>query len=112
MDEASKSLNALSLADFPGETISKFSNEAQRLVKIMKGGYALPYQLGSQLLKKVCNTQSLYFNKTMFNLLNKALALEKKYGPRRDLKLLEFVTDYDKYVLLLFVSRCEKTIQI
>ena len=47
MDEAAKSLENLRLADFPGENISKFSNEAQRLIKIMCGGYSLPYQLGS-----------------------------------------------------------------
>ena len=49
-DEAVKSLESLSLADFPGENVSKFSNEAQRLFKMMNGGYVLPYQLGSQIL--------------------------------------------------------------
>ena len=33
----------------------------------------------------------------MFNLLNKVLALEQKYGPHRDLKLDESATDYEKY---------------
>ena len=56
MDIAVKSLEDLQLSDFPGENVSKFSNEAQRLIKIMKGGYALPYQLGFQLLQKACTT--------------------------------------------------------
>ena len=47
LDDAAKRLEALSLASYPGENISKFSNEAQRLIKVLKGGYALPYQLGS-----------------------------------------------------------------
>ena len=97
MDEAGKSLEALTLSDFPGENISKFSNEAQRLIKIMKGGYALPYQLGSQILQKVCNTQSLYFNRTMYNLMDHALKLEKDHGPHRDPKLLEASANYSTY---------------
>ena len=43
MDDAAKSMEDLALTTFPGENVSKFSNEAQRLIKIMKGGYALPY---------------------------------------------------------------------
>ena len=97
MDKAGKSLEALTLSDFPGENISKFSNEAQRLIKIMKGGYALPYQLGSQILQKVCNTQSLYFNRTMYNLMDHALKLEKDHGPHRDPKLLEASANYSTY---------------
>ena len=58
MDEAADKLTALQLSDFPGENISKFANESQRLIKIMQGGYSLPYQLGSTLLRKVCMTQS------------------------------------------------------
>ena len=38
------------LSAFPGENINKFANEAQRLIKIMKDGYALPYQLGSKVV--------------------------------------------------------------
>jgi len=63
----------------------------------MKGGYALPYQLGSQLIQKVCATQSQYFNRSMFNLLDNALAIEKAHGPHRDPKLLEKDPLYVKY---------------
>ena len=97
IDEASKSLDALSLADFPGESISKFLNETQRLIKILKGGYALPYQLGSQIQNKDCSTRSLYFNRSVFNLLDKAMALEKAHGLYRDPKQLESKPGYDKY---------------
>ena len=91
MDEAVKKMKSLSLSEFPGENVSKFSNEAQRLLKIMKGGYALPYQLGSEILEKVCTTQSLYFNRSMFNLLDHAFDLEKNHGPHRDPKLLGII---------------------
>lgn len=37
MDDAATKLEALTLVEFPGENISKFANEAQRLIKIMKG---------------------------------------------------------------------------
>jgi len=37
MDDAATKREALTLAEFPGENISKFANEAQRLIKIMKG---------------------------------------------------------------------------
>merc|ERR1740124_651011 len=89
MDDAAKSLSALMLETFSGENVSKFTNEAQRLIKIMKGGYALPYQLGSQLIQKVCAIQSQYFNRSMFNLLDNSLALEKAHGPHRDPIFLE-----------------------
>lgn len=97
MYDDGKSLEALTLSDFPGENISKFSNEAQRLIKIMKGGYALPYQLGSQIPQKVCTTQSLYFNRSMFILMDHALKLEKAHGPHQDPKLLETSDDYSTY---------------
>ena len=97
MDEAAASFQALDLGAYPGENISKFANEAQHLIKIMKDGYALPYQLGSQLVTKVCSTQSLYFNRIMFNVMDHVLAMEKSHGPRRDPKALEKVAEYSKY---------------
>ena len=97
MDEAAASFQALDLGAYPGENISKFANEAQHLIKIMKDGYALPYQLGSQLVTKVCSTQSLYFNRTMFNVMDHVLAVEKSYGPHRDPKALKKVAEYSKY---------------
>ena len=97
LDDASDKLNEMKLIDYPGENVSQFANEAQNLIKIMMGSYALPYQLGSQLVHKVCDTQSTYFNRTMFNLLDKVLAMEKAHGPNRDPKLLEKAAGYNKY---------------
>ena len=97
LDDASDKLKSMQLIDYPGENVSQFANESQRLIKIMMGSYALPYQLGSQLVRKVCDTQSTYFNRTMFNLLDSVLAMEKSHGPHRDPKLLEKVSGYSKY---------------
>ena len=94
MEEAAETLNDLSLDSFPGENISKFANEAQRLIKIMQGGYSLPYQLGSTVLRKVCTTQSDYFNRSMFNLLDSSLSMERKHGPHKNPKLLESDPSY------------------
>ena len=108
MDEAAKSLDVLLLADFPGKNISKFLNKTQNLIKILKGGYVLPYQLGSQILNRVCSTQNLYFNCSMFNLLEKAPALENAHGPHCDHKQYETSTDYEKYCPLgLYVTMRE-----
>jgi len=63
----------------------------------MKGGYSLLYQLGSQVIQKVCATQSQYFNLSMFNLLDRTLSMEKANGPHRDTKILERDPGYAKY---------------
>lgn len=97
MDEDAASLELFEHSAYPGENISKFSNEAQRLIKTMKDGYALPYQLGSKLVAKVCTTQSLYFNRTMYNVIDKVLAIEKAHGPHRDPKALEKAASYKEY---------------
>jgi len=96
MDNAAKILTKLSFATFPGENVSKLSNETQRFIKIMKEGYALPYYLGSQIIQKVCSTPSMYFNRTMYNLLDRVLALKKGHGHHRDPKLLERDPNYKK----------------
>ena len=38
MDDAAKSLSDITLASFAGENVSKFANEVQRLIKIIKVG--------------------------------------------------------------------------
>jgi len=37
MDDVAKSLSEIALASLTGENVSKFTNEAKRLIKIMKG---------------------------------------------------------------------------
>ena len=57
------------------------------LIKMMKGGYALPYQLDYQVIQKVCVTESQYFNQSIFNLLDNVLTMENAHGPHRDPKI-------------------------
>jgi len=42
-------------------------------------------------------TQSQYFDRSMFNLLDQTLAMKKAHGPHRDPKLLEHDPGYVKY---------------
>ena len=79
MDDTASSVAALDFTNVSGGEISQFTNESQCLVKIIKGGYSLPCQLGSTILRKVCATQSDYFNRTIFNLLDKTLEMEKSH---------------------------------
>ena len=96
LEDVATMLDDLTLVAFPGENVSKFANEAQRLIKILKGGYALPYQLGSSIIQKVSNTQSTYFNRTMFNLLDHVLAMENSHWRHKGPKLLEANINYAK----------------
>jgi len=97
MEDAATSLTDLSLSDHPGENVSKLSNKAQRFIKIVKGGHCLPYQLGSTLILQVYKTQSDYFNRSMFNLLDKELEMEKAHGPHRNTKFLDSLSRYSKF---------------
>ena len=53
ISQAFKHFEDLVLANYPGENISTFIDEVLRLIHILECAYALPYQLGSQLLEKV-----------------------------------------------------------
>ena len=97
MDDAAASLEALELSTYPRENISTFSNDAQGLINIMKNRYTLPYQLGSKLINKMCNTQSLYFNRVMYSVMDKGLVMEKAHGPHRDPNVLEKAANYKEY---------------
>ena len=79
VEDTGASLTILSLSDYPSENVSNLSNEAHRLIKIIKGGYCLHYQLESTRILQVCKTQSDYFNQSILNLLNKVLETEKAH---------------------------------
>ena len=50
-----------------------------RLIRIMKGGYALPVNTGSRLLQKVSCTSCEEFNRKVFDLLDRVKQMEHKY---------------------------------
>ncbi len=63
IDGAAKAFEELTLDNYPGENITNLTTEALRLLKIMKGGYALPVHTGSRLFMKVTKTSSEEFNR-------------------------------------------------
>ena len=84
----------LELSNFPGENVSTFVDEALRLIHILECGYALPYQLGSQLLEKLVGTASSYFNMQVQLLLHEARTMEDTIGPIGNPKSLESHAKY------------------
>lgn len=50
----------LSIDSYPGEDITELATEALCLIHILSGSYALPLNIGSQLIKKVSNTSSTF----------------------------------------------------
>ena len=97
IDKAVQDFKDIDLANYPGQNISDFATDALRHIKVMQGGYALPYQTGSNLIRKVCSTESAYFNRTMYNHLDKVRKMEDEHGPLKDPKLLEGHADYSSY---------------
>ena len=93
--KVSDQFKELVLATYPGQNISKFTDEALRLIRIMECGYALPYQLGSDLIEKVHQTDSTYFNMQVQLLLHKTRTMENSVGPIADPKTLESHANYD-----------------
>ena len=94
IEAATKSFGKLTLADYPAENIEDFATEALRLIKIMQGGYALPYNLGSDLLNKVSTTACPYFNRKVFYFLDSVTVMEDKVGASRDPQLMTKDPDY------------------
>ena len=89
IEAATTSFRKLALvADYPEENIEAFTSEALRLIKIIKGTYALPYTLSSDLLNKVSSTSADFFNRTVFTYLDKVSEMEDKVGASQDPKLI------------------------
>ena len=96
VEGAKKKLEALNLSDYPGENVTDLSSEAQRLLKIMTGAYALPVNTGSSLLMKLTNTSSEIFNRKIFALLDTVMTLESEYE-LKDPRLFTNDRDYARY---------------
>ena len=93
---AEEDLEKLSLSSFPGENISAFATSVLKLIKIMDSAYALPLRTGSDILKKVSNTSSEYFNRIVFKYLDETYRMEDKYA-LKDPALLKSDQLYSKY---------------
>jgi len=79
VEGAKSQFEALTLDTYPGENLSDFASAAQKLIKIMKGDYALPVNTGSKLLAKVTKTSSEFFNRKMFGMMDHVYTMEQKY---------------------------------
>ena len=105
--KAGEQFKELTLSSYPGQNISKFTDEALRLIRIMECGYALPYQLGSELLEKVHQTESTYFNMQVQLLLHQTRTMENSIGPIADPKTLESHAEYSTCGPLALCSRLQ-----
>ena len=105
---ARKTLEELSLDNYPGENVSDFLNEAQRLIKILLGDYALPVSTGSDMLDKLTKTSSEYFNRKIHGLLDLVMTMEHKYK-LSDPKALILDPKYSLYGPLALIGNVNDT---
>ena len=87
IDGSEKSFKDTTLSDFQGENVSSLATSALKYVKVMEGGYALPRNLSSSLTKKATASSCDCFNRTMYNHMDKANDMERRYQ-LKDSKLL------------------------
>jgi hypothetical protein len=76
---AKKKLEAMELSSYPGENVTDFTSDAQRLIKIMQGAYSLPIDTGSRLIMKLTATSSEFFYRKMWALLDTVSTKEMEY---------------------------------
>jgi hypothetical protein len=103
IDGAAQTFADLSLDTYPGENVADLSNEGLRLIRIMKGGYALPVNTGSRRLQKVARTSCKEFNRKIYNLLDSVKQMEHKYKVLDPRKILQDPS-YDKFGPLGLIS--------
>jgi hypothetical protein len=103
VEGAKKKLEALDLNAYPGENVTNLAGEAQRLLKIMQGAYALPVNTGFTLINKLTSTTSQLFNRKMYALLDVVMALEMEYK-LKDPRLFVRDVEYVKYGPLAIVA--------
>ena len=108
IEGAKKKLDALDLNSYPGENVTDFTSEAQRLIKIMQGAYAVPVNTGSSLINKVTSTSSEFFNRKMWSLLDLVMTLEMEYE-LTDPRLFASDAKYAKLGPLAIVATMQAT---
>jgi hypothetical protein len=72
-------LDELTLSKYPGEGISALCSDAQKQIKVMQSRYALPIRVGSKLLMKSTKTECEYFNRKVFDHLDKVKEMKDNY---------------------------------
>jgi hypothetical protein len=71
--------DVMTLDSYPCDNTSDFPAEAQKQLKIMNGGYAMPIHTGSEMLKNLTKTSSEFFNRKIFALLDLVKTMEHEY---------------------------------
>ena len=71
VEGAKRKLDALELSLYTGENVTDFTSDAQRLIKIMQGAYAIP-----NLITKLTASTSEFFNRKKWALLDTAMTKE------------------------------------
>jgi hypothetical protein len=84
-------LDQLTLSNYPGEDVAAFCSDSQTQIKVMQSGYAPPIRVGSKLLMKCTKTECEYFNRKVFDLLDKVKDMEYKY--KQILRQLPMIQD-------------------
>jgi hypothetical protein len=79
IEGAQDKFEALTLDTFQGEDISALGAEAQKQVKIMQTGYALPIRTGSEFLNKITSTSSERMNRKVYALYDEVKTMEDRY---------------------------------
>jgi hypothetical protein len=72
-------LERLTLDDYPGGDVTEYGAIAQKYIKIMQGGYALPVNTGSKILYKFTKTSCEEFNQKIFTKLDETKVMEQLY---------------------------------
>ena len=96
IDRATNKFRDLSLSSFPGKQLSDLATIALKLIKIMDGAYMMPVNFGYTLIRKESNSSCQYFNRTMFEHLDKARQMESMYKIKNPM-LLKAHPLYSKY---------------
>ena len=86
----------MTLSDFQDDNVSSLATSALKYIKVMEYRYALPRNLFSSLIKKTTSSSCDYFNRTMFNHLDKSKDMERLYQLKYP-KLLRVDPDYSIY---------------
>jgi hypothetical protein len=66
IEGAQEKLDELTVNDFPGENLMECMATAQKYVKVIQIGYALPIRMGSKLLMKFTKTEYEFFNRKAY----------------------------------------------
>jgi hypothetical protein len=95
IEGAKKKLEALDLSSYPGENVTEFASDAQKLIKVMQAGYSMPLNVGSSIVGKMTGTSSEFFNRKMWALLDQVLTAELEFelsDPKLFVKHKDYVT--------------------